>query len=125
MLTPLEWQHQILAIKQTCVEANPLQKKHATCREHHLMGFKNRPKRERVCIFCGYCERDYRFSLAAVLMAAVAANPANRTLLTVESSGQFRNSLTGMLGPYWNLRDDSLDAQSEECISYLHPIVCP
>ena len=113
----------LLAIRKKCVKANPLKKKHVSCREHHLMGFKNRPKRERICIFCGYCEADYHFSLGSILLAVLAANPANRTRVTVESSGQFCNTVTRILGPFWNLRQDSLDAQPPETINFLYDLL--
>lgn len=105
------------------VKANPLDKRHPKCKEHHLMGFKDQPDNQ-VCIFCGYSPSDYPCALAAVLLAILEKNPANRTRVCLESSGQFFDKLSNQLGVYWDLRHDSLSQQSDECKAFLHSLLC-
>jgi hypothetical protein len=61
--------------------------------------------------------------LADVLLAILKQDPANRTKLLLESSGQFRQVFPNRLGPYWNLRADDLEKQSEETISFLYELL--
>ena len=67
--------------------------------------------------------------LADVLLAIYAQSPANKTLITLESDGQFvvtsyDNAGKKMeLGPTWNLRKDSLEDQSPECITFISSIL--
>lgn len=57
--------------------------------------------------------RDVR--LADVLLAIVSRQPSNKTLITLESDGQFVEhwfnyaGKQSKLGPIWNLRNDSLE----------------
>lgn len=57
--------------------------------------------------------------LTDVLNTAILQNSANRTRLMVEASGQFRDDVKHTLGPFWNLKDDNLDNQSEETKQFL------
>lgn len=56
------------------------------------------------------------------MLAILAANPANRTLVCLESSGQFFNSLTKQLGVYW-LLGKPLSEQSSETLAFLHSLL--
>jgi hypothetical protein len=64
-------------------------------------------------------------TLAVVLRAILKTNPANRTKVTLESSGQFVETLYNgsfsekQLGPTWNLSADNYDQQSEECKRFI------
>jgi hypothetical protein len=94
------------SIREACIKANP---------EKNWKGFKY-GKLGVINATCG---------LADVLLAIWKANPANRTNITVESSGQFiyityddagayKNA-----GPEWNLRKDDLTEQSDESLAFL------
>lgn len=67
-------------------------------------------------------------TLADVLRAIHLTAPANKTLVTLESDGQFiikrydDNGKTVEGGPRWNLSTD-LDGQSEECKAFLSKVL--
>lgn len=62
-------------------------------------------------------------SIADVLLGFVKSNDG---ILRVDQHGFFELSDEEgeELGPPWNLRQDSLDDQSEEMISFLHQLLC-
>lgn len=61
--------------------------------------------------------------LSDCLLAIITKDPANRTRVIVESSGQFIFCVFGDVGkkagPSWNLLDDDLSHQSSEFIAFL------
>lgn len=63
--------------------------------------------------------------LADVLLAIHAKAPENKTRITLESDGQFIQRLDNgsFTEPWarsnWNLKDDNLEHQSEECINFI------
>lgn len=63
--------------------------------------------------------------LADVLLTILRDNPANRTNVILESSGQFITKLhngsfsENEAGPYWDLTDDDLNHASPECLQFL------
>lgn len=65
--------------------------------------------------------------LADVLLAIITKDPANRTRVIVESSGQFIFCVFGdegkKAGPSWNLLKDSLTDQSPETIDFLYQLL--
>lgn len=110
---------QLEAIRAACIKANPqiVVNKHAQLikLDHTVEYFEEcRPVR-----------------LADVLLAIHAVEPANKTNVTIESDGQFIQRLPTGNGTetvphamlHWNLRQDDLTEQSDECITFLISVV--
>lgn len=73
--------------------------------------------------WCDHCETTLpTLTLAVVLRAILKTNPANRTRVIVESSGQFRTWTPdegNLLGVYWNLEEDEWESQSAETQAFI------
>lgn len=138
----------IALIREKCIEANPsiLDLKFGCVFTYGRKGkkgtFIRRNTRDMVEFktedeghsFCGNDDiieiigRPIR--LADVLLAIWKKNPANRTNVVLESSGQFRVTHTWggrrdiiVLGETWNLLEDDIDRQSDDTIEFLHGLL--
>lgn len=113
---------EIMELREGCrlVNKGDAWHEHAVITMHGCMFNGTTRKKEK------YDERVWKIlgrpiTLEDVLQTALIADPANRTKLTVESSGQFFNTVTRQLGPYWTL-GKPLDEQSSECIAFLYSL---
>lgn len=136
------------ALKKKIQEANPelgrvdQKHKYQTCSECMGYGYLVNPDGELSsdCFTCGgTCRERVEYlqvilgrpiRLADVLVAIYKKRQSNKTNITLESDGQFVQQVTysadgriedvkKYLGPIWNLLDDNLDHQSEECLKFL------
>lgn len=96
-------------IREACVRANP---------EIIVL-------REAATFTGEILEENRTIRLADVLLAIHAKAPANKTLITLESDGQFVvhwmnfSKMQSKLGPTWNLLKDSLEDQSPKTLSFI------
>lgn len=88
-----------------------------------------RRKGEGLAAYDAMMETLEEVTLADILLAIYAVQPANKTLVTLECDGQFvitsydNAGKLVQLGATWNLRRDNLEDQSLETIGFIGSIL--
>lgn len=100
---------QMTRIREACIAANP---------------------KAASCDIAGCDGHHIAYRLADVLLALHAKNAANKTLVNLECDGQFieywfdfGTKRQSKLGPAWDLRNDDLELQSDECVKFIHGLL--
>jgi hypothetical protein len=105
-------------IRQACIAANPNRRWEdlGNCKRHWADDFS------QTCSCPPDSERKLPCRLADVLLAIKSTHYA------LDSEGEFMLHADGSwhyAGPIWNLRNDDLSQQSNECIEFLYDLLKP